>query len=152
VLQKALNVRPAPANFTRLHFEINGVVFRGCRSPQEYTEVVQGILRALGIQKEVVLASKIGNSILELYVALPSKDTVINALKDHYIPGFDPAARPVHAQASPDSSHKALVKRLTYLYKKARYVKLKECILQGFSPIITSTVLNEYQKSTDARQ
>ena len=150
IAKKAFNIKPVQTEFKRIHARVNGIVFKNC---DDHAEIVAGLIKSLGLQKDITLASKIGNSILEFYVAIPAVPKVIKALQsqDILLDAFDPSERPPHAKSTSAACQAALVKRLTYLYKKARFVKLKECILDGFNDEIQSSVQAKLEKSPEVQ-
>ena len=114
-------------------------------------------MKALGIHKDVVQFSKIGNSILEIYV---SKDklqivrdsllkigaTILPHCPAHIIPEYF-----VHA-----SPQQMAIQRMAFLYKATSNRNLRECILRGESSETSAAIValfhstEKYKKNTKA--
>ena len=68
-VQSLLSPRPPPLEFTKLWLEITrSDLIKSCKTSREVTIMIKEVLKSIGIGSEVVQFSKIGNSILEIYV------------------------------------------------------------------------------------
>jgi hypothetical protein len=140
-----LNPRSGPPlEFVRIHFKSGDArALKRARTAAEANATIRELCRAAGIKKEVFLHSKIGNSMIEIYVPKESKEWTILNLRDKGLvveTTFDPTQRPEYAAADMAQTREFIVKRLTFLYKRARLVNLKSCILDGYNEDIRTAV------------
>jgi hypothetical protein len=100
--------------------------------------------------------SKIGNSILEIYV--PSKDIrdivgKIEAKDVKLNPGYNPNTVPEHSNTEELQMRMEAkaIKRVAFLYRRAWLKNLKECIFEGFDESFRTKVLNEITTTREQR-
>ena len=109
------------------------------------------LIKILGIGRWTLEYSLIGNSILEIYVKSDSVESVKQELAKkemNLLQDFDITAKPEHAQTE-DFKH-LLVKRIKFLYERARLVNMKKCILSGLSDDIVTAVTSKNDESRRA--
>lgn len=131
---KALAPRTDPLEFSRIHFKINSSKqLKSCK-PQDKMKMIYEILNTMEIRNYVFLASKIGNSIIEIYLRKDKRDEVRAAIKKHNLELFDDFNLESKFEASKMKDVNELIaKRLAFLYKKATLQNLRICILNGLS-------------------
>jgi hypothetical protein len=129
--------RTDPLKFTKLHLKINDSrPIKACGTAKEVNELFNNLLNNIGIRKDVFLYSKIGNSILEIFV--PDDETILQRVMDKLVAKkvetldyVNPTTVPAYAKCANAMEMTAV--RLAFLYKKAQLKNLKECILQDCS-------------------
>lgn len=148
-------IRPVqePLEFSKLHLTItDSRPLKRCKNAREVNALLRKLLIHIGIANQVLLFSKIGNSILEIYV--PTKDLrdivgKIEAKEIQLNPGYNPTEVPAHVvedEAIERMEAKA-IKRVAFLYCRAWLKKLKECIFDGFDESFRTKVLQEIANS-----
>jgi hypothetical protein len=120
--------RTEPLQFKKIHIRItDSRPLKRCKSAKEVNELLRQLLKHIGIEHLCPLYSKIGNSILEVYVPANSLRDVIGTLEMKKVEIlFESKA----------------AKRLAFLYKRARLVNLKKCVLEGFDEAFVQKILN----------
>ncbi|KAJ3051309.1 hypothetical protein HK102_012092, partial [Quaeritorhiza haematococci] len=114
-------------------------------------KLIKSLANALGIGKFVVLASTIGNAIVEFYVTEIAYNTVVKQLKDsgaQVLDSFNPFAKPSHGRQSDEACKASIVHRLTHLCLMARTVNLQDTIVDGASQDIKDAVLTKAREIT----
>jgi hypothetical protein len=126
-----------PLEFKKVHVKVDAREMRRAKNTGSLDRTVQEITRYAGVPKrDVFLHSCIGNSIVEFYVPALAHDRIVGSLKMAGVPveaSFNPAEVPKFAPVKEQAANAFMVKRLAFLYRRARLVKLKECILSGFT-------------------
>jgi len=126
--------RKEAAEFSRLHFNTPRANYKKLNSSKEVTQAIRGALKSAGIASKVPLFSKIGDSVLELYVPTCEVDNVTRILetkKVKQLTNFDLLATPAKSTVPQNEMENKLVKRLSFLYRIAKFRRLKECVLEG---------------------
>ena len=125
-----------PVEFEKIHVKItNARPFKACKNMREVNALLKSVVESLGIQKLVTRASKIGNGILELYLAKPNKIEVLKklAVKEAVIIEQLNLAEPPNF-GNAELMQARTVKRLAHLCnRKPTFINLKKCILLGHS-------------------
>ena len=114
-------------------------------------KLIKSLANALGVGKFVVLASTIGNAIVEFYVTEIAYNTVVKQLKDsgaQVLDNFNPFAKPSHGRQSDEACKASIVNRLTHLCLMARTVNLQDTIVDGASQDIKDAVLTKAREIT----
>lgn len=144
ITAKMLNTAPTQTDYKKIHIRVNSIVFKRCKSNKDVTEILQGVLRTLGISRHIPLVSKIGNSLVELYVPVPQLTNILELLEGKAVleENLDLESPPSYTKQNRAACNKSLINRLSHLYKCARFVKLKACVLDGFSQDIQDQVLS----------
>lgn len=128
--------------FEKTHIRINDSrSLRNCRSARDVSDVISSTLKHIGVKGKVVAFSKIGNSVLELYTACKDRNFMHDAYAQHEVEvlvNYNVAEPAPHARMRDPTEH--IVRRLTYLMRRASVVRLRECILQGYSEHIKDLV------------
>jgi hypothetical protein len=144
-VQASLVPRGEPVEFERIHFKTGSSrLLKNARSAREADATIHEMCRVAGVKKDVFLHSKIGNSIVELYVpALKKQDVVdeLNCTGFVVVEDFNPAVVPDYGRQTLEQVRGLVVKRLAFLYRRGRLVNLKKCILRGYSEDIQAAVL-----------
>ena len=134
--------RATPMEFEKTHIRINDSrSLRNCRSARDVSDVISSTLKHIGVKGKVVAFSKIGNSVLELYTACKDRNFMHDAYAQHEVEvllNYNVAEPAPHARMRDPTDH--IVRRLTYLMRRANVVRLRECILQGYSDRIKELV------------
>jgi hypothetical protein len=128
--------RKEAADLSRLHFTTPRANYKNLNSSKEVTQAIRGALKSAGIASKVPLFSKIGDSELELYVPTCEVQNVTRILKTKkvkQIANFDLLATPATSTVPQDVMENKRVKRLSFLYRIAKFRRLKECVLEGLS-------------------
>ena len=136
--------RPPPATFSKIYLKIeDNRRFATARAKGNLRAVAYSALMALGVGRQVVEFSFIGKSILELYVADPQVDSVLDKLKEKkltVLEDFNIEANPNYGKST--DTQERVVRRLAFLYKRARFHNLKECIVEGISETTKEAIIN----------
>ena len=125
-----------PLEFAKIYVKVgNPRSLKQAKTAREANQIVSKAIASLGVKKDVFLYSKIGNSMIELYVPADKRTQVAGQIKwsggviDN---NFDAREVPVYGKQTPEQVGNHMVKRLAYLYRRARLVNLKKCILDGY--------------------
>jgi hypothetical protein len=142
--RKVLAPRTEPLEFAKMHLKIQDArPLKRTASAAEANKLLGETLRLVGVKKHVFAFSKIGNSILEIYVPTGSKVVVEQQLAKAditSIPDFNALELPAFGKKSAEMVREAIVKRLTFQYKRARLTNLRECILRGVDENICAEI------------
>lgn len=142
-LGNCLTPKPAPAEFTKLVVIVqDSRVFKACNDSREIQSAIRHLLKKLDIHNQVVEFSKIGNSRLELYVPTTVVEYVKNRLNDLNVKfdnNLDINVPPAYGRAT--NFKQMTINRLSFLYRKAKFIKLRECILSHANAEIKQGVL-----------
>ncbi len=125
--------RKEAAEVSRLHFNTPRANYKNLNSSKEVTQVIRGALKSAGVASKVSLFSKIGDSVLELYVPtceVEKLTRIIESKKVKELTNFDLLGTPT-STIPQNAMEKMLVKRLSFIYIIAKFQKLIECILAG---------------------
>lgn len=141
-IDKAFAPRTDPAEFVKVHIAIpNNSSLKAC-PPRDKRKWLRQACKSLNINKFVFDVSKIGNSIMEIYIPELAMDEVVQRLDDkgavRIAVSHDKI--PDYAPASTEALKKSIINRLASLYRFARLVRLRECILRGYSEEIQNAV------------
>ena len=147
-VQKMLAPTHEPAQFSVIRIGINDSrPLRNIRGTAR-DKLVKEVANSLGISKFTILASTIGNSILEFYVPVGTVDVVMTKLKDanvQILENFDPFKLPTHGRQSAESCKVSTVNRLAHLCLVAKLVNLQDTILKGAPADVKSAVLDKFR-------
>jgi hypothetical protein len=138
--------RKEAAEFSRLHFNTPRANYKNLNSSKEVTQAIRGALKSAGIASKVPLFSKIGDSVLELYVPkceVENVTQIMESKKVKQLTNFDLLATPKISTVPQKAMENMLVKRLTFLYRIAKFQKLKECILAGVPEELRQTIKDQ---------
>ncbi len=129
-------MRPIPAvpmTFERSHLKVAAQPFIGL-SPFQKRNTVKEILKNIGIRKEVVLFSMMGNSLIEIYYPSIAKNRVLDLIRfaKMELAEVNPW-KPAQLGGQDQFKDRAtqMLFRMARLYGLARFKKLKETILMG---------------------
>ena len=128
---RALKPVTEPVEFEKIQFKVGSSAFK--KQPNHVkNKVMWQILKNLKVNKEVFLASRIGNSILEIYVTKSAVEKVEALLQasEVEIVELDTFTNPTFGKTKNDEP---IISRLAMLVNKAKLVKLKECVLRNVS-------------------
>lgn len=139
ISSKMFAERSDPVEFEKIHIKINdNRALKRCRNMRESNELIRNALVYLGVKKSVTRFSKIGNSILELYVPAALKQDVVEqlALKNTTLVRFNPKEIPVYCKA--ETCKERTANRLySLISRKGTFMNLKKSILSGhFADVI----------------
>jgi hypothetical protein len=139
-----------PTQFTRIHLrvnfrkEINRLTNAGYTNPR--TTCIQKFLKATELAPMITLFSMVGHSVLQLYVPVVTLDKIKEIIAKHQLQETTFATNEVPSYAS-DLHSSVLLDRLAYLYGRARFRALKECILTDLTPSQRQRVLEIAEQS-----
>jgi hypothetical protein len=147
----APKTRPA-ANFSKVYVTVtDNRALKRCQSMADVNATVRASLKYYGVNNLVHKFSKIGNSLLELYFVEENEEELIERLHNKSVQySYDmPTERPgVQLQLPAEVLAAKTVNRLTRLYERAKFVKLREAILRGHPEAIRNTVLAAAEAAT----
>ena len=115
------------------------------------SKLVKEVANTLGIGKFTILASTIGNSILEFYIPVGTLDVAMERLKEanvQVLDNFDPFKLPSFGKQSAEACKASTVNRLTHLCLVAKLVNLQDAILQGAPVEVKAAVLAKVRTIT----
>ena len=153
---RAIALPSEPIEFTRIHFRPHRSL-KACRSGAETRAVITNMLEKLEIynrkpykRSQVFEWSKIGNSLIEIYVPTAEAETVHNTLQKHGLTVYrdlDLLATPENGNSEVDVNE-ITCRRLGNLLHRNRLRNLKLCILQGL-PEATKTRIKAYSQEAE---
>lgn len=79
------------------------------------------------------MVSKIGNSIIEIYIPKPEKEQILAKLEEQNVKvdlNYNITDRSPYLTKTKNPKEK-MIRRLAFLYGKAKFANLKKCILSG---------------------
>lgn len=122
-----------PLEFTKLWIRLNNGMYKRLRQDGlRANEAVKEMLHGIGVKNWVVLSSKIGNSILELYVPTNKMTRVRSRLGRLGITmetQMDVSTQPPFGDRKDNTT--AMIERLAFLYSRTALVNLRGTILSG---------------------
>ena len=144
IVARCLQPRPPkfePTEFSRIRFEIPTPELLHFKGTIEHVKIIRIICKRLKINRKVVMISRLGRSIGELYVARKNYAAVFNTLCAHNMRtiGPDPTLIPRHGREWKSIEEK-VVTRLQYLYQRTELPRLQQCILQGYPEHVQAQV------------
>ena len=129
---RAIQPRTEPLEFERVHFRLNDSrPLKRCTNAREAQNLLWNIVAKIKIREAVVAVSKIGNSVLEIYIPSQEKDRVIKCLDEsklEVLTDYDLCAVPVYGNQNVTET---LERRLVHMYRQAKLGNLRKCILTG---------------------
>jgi hypothetical protein len=133
-LTKLVATRGEPLEFKKLWLKIaDRRPLMRCRDSTEVNELLNAMLKHLGIRRKVLSFSRIGNTLLEIYFPALELGFIMSQLAEfrvETVQNFDVTAIPAHAKLSaPEAVEQVVVKRLAHLVKRNKLKKMRECIL-----------------------
>lgn len=133
-----------PLEFAKVHVKMtDSRQLKKCKSSQETNQLIGEAIRHIGARRETFAFSKIGNSMLELYVPAKKLDEVKETIKRNGAvveEGFDATAIPVYTRQTAEQAKAFAIRRLAFLYRRATLVNLRSCILSGFPEDVQQAV------------
>ena len=150
LIERATTPRPEPVEFDRVRFKINSSIFSKYKGREKYY-IARQLLKTIGLGSKRNEKSKyfdlslVGNSIIELYVPRPGRDSVIDILRARNLEIISAGMLdlPEHSRISQETARNYLVSRLSVLYKRASLIRLKECILRGVPEDLQQMIVNK---------
>ena len=137
---KMVTPKPEAAEFTKIYIPVtDNTKLKNCRNKEETESIMNQLLQQLGIRRQVTAISKIGNSLLELYVPdanKPTVDKVLTELQVKMISNVDVNSQPSYAKISKEVFEQKVVNRLAYLYNRYKWVNFRKTVLHGVDPTI----------------
>lgn len=131
---------PKKDEILKLHIRLGDKrPLKNAKSSKEISQVIDAGLKAMGVKSKILAHSKIGNSILELFV----EETKIQAVKEklnqegiEIIPNFTPMAPALGREVRDE----VVIKRLAYLYRKFNSSRFRRAILAEYPDTICERV------------
>ena len=156
IVARCLQPRPPnfePTEFSRIRFEIPTPELLHFKGTIEHVKIIRIICKRLKINRKVVMISRLGRSLGELYVARKNYATVFNILCAHNMRtiGPDPTLVPRHGREWKSIEEK-VVTRLQYLYQRTQLPRLQQCILQGYPEHVRARVCRIEPLSKQCKQ
>jgi hypothetical protein len=143
-LSAMIRPKPEPMQFERIHLLLeNGRILKG-KSTATRNRTIKSLLKYMGIKNKVVLWSLVGNSFVEIYVAVASVNTVLENIElrgGTALQNPDIWMTPVFMDAT--KFEKATFARINWQTKQSRFINLTNCIRQGMPddiPSLTTTL------------
>ena len=126
--------KEAPLEFTRIHCKIEKS--EAIKKAVDKTKLIWQMTKEMNVHRDVIAVSKIGNSIIELYVKKHKMDMVREKIKAklgiEILDNLDLMEQSPHNKEG-FNYNELTIKRLQYLYRKAALQNLKTCIVSGLS-------------------
>ena len=149
--------KPAPATFTKVYIKIvkTELFKQHLNDPVETGVLITKILKALKIHRQVTAASKIGNSLLELYIpdaVLESVKKTLTESKVSLVKGVDVNSIPIFTKLPEKVIKQKLINRLAYLYGRYKYVNFRKTVLEGIDNDTASAVLALVRAKQEAKK
>ena len=153
---KALAPREEPSEFDRVQFRINSSVLSKYTGKEKFS-VARLILKKIGLDRQgqsrrkYVELSLIGNSVIEIYVPRGELETVRAAVRNAGLIVLEshPNHVPSFGKLSQDQANEAMISRLASLYKRASFIRLKECIVRGLDDETAEKIKRKARLSED---
>jgi hypothetical protein len=143
-----------PVEFVKVHMKVRKThIWKGADRRKKVV-LARQMLQVLGIQRKVRDFSFIGQGILELYVAEPVVEEVRLAITNNgaeIIDHFNVMSTQDHGRKL-DDVQPLVVRRLGFLYHRNTLVKMRECILHGFSMEIKEQAVKYAEDLAKPRQ
>lgn len=138
---QAIAPKAEPVEFGKLRFLINNSRALKVQKPRP---VIRAILKTLKIEKKTFDFSKIGNSVVEIYYPKTEETFIKDAIKAKNLVLINEGVMqaPAFGQMNQEIKTK-IINRLTSLYRFNKLKKLRECILEGYTPEIQEEVLTK---------
>ena len=133
--KKAVAKPRDPLQFEKVHFVVNdNRPFKECKSASETIALIWAMLKELKIRNHVIEVSKVGGSVVELYVKKTRVEAVKVILKRarcQVFLDYNVLAIPDHSKKTADFYQEKVVKRISHLLFRAPLVNLRVCMLDG---------------------
>ena len=129
-----------PLEFSKVYIKIHdNRLLKRCKSAKEKNILIKQLLKNLKINQHVFMCSRIGNSILELYVNNSKLRMVAEALASKDIDPIDINVNimPMYAKSN---DLNIVAKRIAGCFEFAKLYNLKKCVLAGISPEVLEMV------------
>ncbi len=136
IAQRALTARTAPTVFKRTQFKIHDTrPLKMARTGREAQAITRDILRLIGINGRAILASKVGNSVVELYHDAQYTAEIEEALKQSNLEAIetDPLQIPDFV-IDKDTARQRQLMRLSRLYRQASTRNLQHSVISLLAP------------------
>ena len=130
----------APQEFVRIHLKLNDTRRLRTLSGPEKSGLIRTMFKQLDIKNEVIDFSRIGNSIIEI-ITLRKFSNKINVILNEngiLLPKFNPSEVPSHGNK--EKAKECIVKRLSFMYARAKTADWRRALLEGYSEEILSAV------------
>jgi hypothetical protein len=127
---------PPPSQFCKIHLkvslrkEINILTAKGYKNAR--SKCIHNFLEATQLRPFVTMYSAIGNGILQLYIPKAVEDKVKDKIAELSLQTTMFSTNVVPSYAS-DYNRDTLTTRLAFLYHRAKFQALKECILEDLT-------------------
>ena len=124
---------------------------KNAKTAKEISQVVDAGLKAMRIKRYVLTYSKIGNSVLELYVEDQKREAVISRLRMEEIQileNFQPLAPALGREVQTE----LVVRRLAFLLKRYNSARFHKAILSGIPPEVIEKAKLKSSESNDTTQ
>lgn len=140
-----------PLEFSRLH-----IMLRDTREVKKFMkkgrlyDFLWDFTRALGIKKWVLDVSIIGSQIVEIYVRTDAVMRILDICEAEKVvveEFFDLNAVPVFGRIK--DIRRRMVRRLSFIYRRAALINLRKCILEGLPEDIQNAIKDEAAKSLE---
>jgi hypothetical protein len=151
--ERSIQARKEPKEFVKIQAKLNDTrPMKKARGRDKY-RLIWGIVKRLGIRSHVIEVSKIGNSVIEIYVLAEAADTVRTAITntEMELVVVDPLVNRGELRKSQKAAESATY-RLANLLSRTRLVKLRECILKGLPVAFQQEVLLEAQRIKEEKE
>jgi len=133
----------APLEFAKIRFKLANSL--QIPDGSNVNMLLRAVTKFLKIRAPVMV-SKIGNSIMEIYIIASDAERTRARIQEHNLEILEdiPTTAPTFAEGRTGSDFQVVqhkvVNRLSKLYQRARTQRLKACVLQGHTEIIQTAV------------
>lgn len=122
---------PPPKLYSKIHLQMPYNRELRKHDKQAKAEYLKAAIEGLGIKKHIAMYSRIGNSILEIYLPTANLSKVTDILSKKHIKLIDYDPKIIPSFATKKEVVNITIKRLQFLLTKARAINLKNCIKDG---------------------
>jgi Holliday junction resolvasome RuvABC endonuclease subunit len=138
-----LRAKQEPLEFERIHVKLNDKrALKKCKNIREVRALIKSMLMLLGVNQWVYDFSTIGHSIIELYARTDMIQQISEAFaakKIEMIEDLDLTVAPEYSKIENVTSKVA--KRLSWVYANAKFMNLKNAVLEGLSEEIQNEII-----------
>lgn len=141
--KKFTKVAGPPLEFAKIYYKVNDSrPLKKCKTAKEVKQLLNAHKKSIGINSEVFMISKIGNSVIEIIVPKNRKYYVRSILEENNLMILDDFCVANNSQYANNNSNyrQKMVKRITFQLKIARLQNLKKAIRNGIPADILSEV------------
>ena len=137
--------KKAPMEVSKMHIKLSDVrVLKKAASPSEARKIIWALINAQGIRDHVLEISLIGLSIVELYINAERKieiEQVLTKKEIEILVDYNPLMVPTYARE--ENIEPRIVKRISWMYGRARTQRLKACMLEGLPENVCQEIIAE---------